>query len=112
MKAEFSFGDKNIIDLDATICNEDIDLQACFGQPVSQYVTQREFINATKTFIFEQAIPSDEWTIHHNLNRQISSIIIVNSANEIVVPEEIILIDINTVMVTFLAGFAGKAYIR
>ena len=73
---------------------------------------QEAITEATDVFVFTQGIASAEWIINHNFGKQISAVMVVNSANEIVIPNEIEIVDDNTVRIEFLAEFAGKAYIR
>ena len=89
-----------------------IKLEAAFKNDMSSYATKEELEEATKVFVFTQGIADNVWTIKHNLNRQISSVTIVNSANEIIMPNEAEIVDYNIVIITFLAAFAGTAYIR
>lgn len=73
---------------------------------------QEAITEATDVFVFTQGIASAEWIINHNFGKQISAVMVVNSANEIVIPNEIEIVDDNVVRIEFLAEFAGKAYIR
>lgn len=63
------------------------------------------------SFIFEQAIASSEWVIIHNLNKK-PSIYIVDSLERVQIPNEIIYDSPNQITVTFLAAFAGRAYLN
>lgn len=61
-----------------------------------------------KTFVFEQATPSNEWTAVHNLNKY-PSITVIDSAGT-VVEGDYEYIDVNTVKLYFSGEFAGKAF--
>ena len=63
-----------------------------------------------KTFVFNQNVPSTQWTIQHNLDK-FPSVSVVNN-NNIVINGEVIYIDANNVQLNFSAGFAGKAYLN
>lgn len=65
----------------------------------------------SKTFIFEQGIASDTWQINHNLNKK-PSITVVDTADEIQIPDMVIYNNKDTITVTFLSEFAGKAYLN
>lgn len=65
----------------------------------------------TTTFVFEQAIASDTWVINHTLNKR-PSIIVVDTLDRVQVPDDIYYNSDNKMTVTFLAAFAGKAYLN
>lgn len=62
-------------------------------------------------YTFEQGIASDTWIIYHNLNKK-PSITIVDSSGKVQLPNEIEYTDENTITVTFLGAFAGKAFLN
>lgn len=64
-----------------------------------------------KTFVFEQSIASDTWHIIHTLNKR-ASCVAVDSAGEVQIPDKIKYISDNEIIATFLAPFAGKAYLN
>ena len=64
-----------------------------------------------KHFTYVQAVPSDTWTINHNLNKK-PSITVVDSAGEVQIPNDTEIVDTNTVIVKFIAAFAGEAYLN
>lgn len=68
-----------------------------------------QLVKTDKHYTFEQATPAKVWTINHGLNKK-PALTIVDSAESVVAPDEIIYQDLNTITVTFLASFAGKAY--
>lgn len=65
---------------------------------------------ADKTFDFIQATPSATWTIQHSLNK-LPSVSVVNN-NNVVMYGNITYIDTNNLIITFSAGFSGKAYLN
>ena len=65
----------------------------------------------SKTYTFTQAIAADTWVIQHNLNKR-PSITVVDSAGSSQIPNEKNYIDDNNVEISFLAPFAGKAYLN
>lgn len=74
----------------------------------------KENINITitsKTFVFEQAIASNNWIINHNLDKHPSAFA-VDSAGKVVIPDEIIYISENQIELQFISEFSGKAYLN
>ena len=61
-----------------------------------------------KHYVYEQATPSAEWTVTHNLRKH-PSIEVVDSAGTVVIGEYDY-IDLNNVRLIFGGAFAGKAY--
>jgi hypothetical protein len=63
-----------------------------------------------KNYVFVQAVPSASWTVTHNLNK-FPSVSVVDTANtQVFTMAEYI--DTNTLILTFSAAFAGKAYMN
>jgi|TARA_R110000824_G_scaffold296078_2_gene484384 hypothetical protein len=62
------------------------------------------------TFIFNQGVPATTWSITHNLGK-FPSITVIDTGNT-VVTGEYTYVDNNNVILTFSAGFAGKAYLN
>ena len=62
------------------------------------------------TFIFEQGIAADTWTITHNLNKY-PSVTVVDSANNVIEPD-VEYIDDNSVIVRFVGEMTGIAYLN
>ena len=62
------------------------------------------------TYVHTQASPSTTWTINHNLNKK-PSVTVVDSA-ETVVRGSVTYTDTNTLVLSFSAGFSGKAYLN
>lgn len=125
LKACFSISNP---ELKACYSVEDKKMDACFKlnviPDVSNFITDVEgegVINTTRvgstvyvtstTFVFEQGLASDTWVIEHNLNKR-PSIIVVDSLDRVQVPDDIYYNSDNQMTVTFLAAFAGKAYLN
>ena len=66
--------------------------------------------NAHATYTHTQASASSTWTITHNLNC-FPSVTVVDSAGSVVIGD-VVYISANVVSVTFIAAFAGKAYLN
>lgn len=64
-----------------------------------------------QAYIYKQQTPSDIWIINHNLNA-LPTVDITDSAGTVVKPNEIIYNDNNTVTVTFITDFSGKAILN
>jgi len=62
------------------------------------------------TFIFTQAVAAAVWNVSHNLGK-FPSISVVDTANTVVIGQYEYT-DNNNVIITFSAGFAGKAYLN
>jgi len=62
------------------------------------------------TFIFTQGAPSTTWNITHNLGK-FPSITVIDTGNTVVVGEYNYTSNTNVIL-TFSAGFAGKAYLN
>lgn len=63
-----------------------------------------------KHYIHNQIKSSNVWTIQHNLDKY-PSVIIVDSSNSVVIGD-ITFIDKNSIIVSFVAEFSGKAYLN
>jgi hypothetical protein len=63
-----------------------------------------------KTFVFNQGVPSATWTIDHTLDK-FPSITVVSTANQVVIGDASYT-STTQVVITFAAGFAGKAYLN
>jgi len=82
------------------------------GQILSSTVTGTKWVAdaGDKTFVFNQAIPSATWTINHTLDK-FPSITVVSTANQVVIGDAAYT-STTQVVITFTAGFAGKAYLN
>lgn len=65
--------------------------------------------SAPQSYVHTQAVPSATWTVVHNLGFP-PNVTVIDSSNRVVVGE-VEYPDINTVVLTFSGGFAGKAYL-
>ena len=82
------------------------------GQILSSTVTGTKWVAdaGDKTFIFNQAIPSATWTINHMLDK-FPSITVVSTSDQVVIGDAAYT-STTQVVITFTAGFAGKAYLN
>lgn len=64
-----------------------------------------------KTFVFEQGTASQVWEIEHNLDKQ-ASVTFVDSSGSVQIPDDITYNSKNKITATFLAPFAGKAFLN
>ena len=67
-------------------------------------------LSADKHYTHTQNIVSDTWTINHNLNKK-PLVTVVNSIDK-VVHGEIDYVTSNSLTITFIGGFTGKAYLN
>lgn len=63
-----------------------------------------------KYFIFEQGVSSDEWHIHHNLNKK-PSVTVVDEYDRVVIPAVEYVNDYEIIL-RFNFAFKGKAYLN
>jgi len=61
-----------------------------------------------KQYTHIQSAPSNQWTALHNLGKK-PAVVVVDSADEVVYGE-ITYVDDNTVTLTFVGAFSGRAY--
>ena len=71
---------------------------------------QLDSLGVDKHYIHNQIKSSNVWTIQHNLDKY-PSVIIVDSSNNAVIGD-IVFIDKNSLIVSFMAEFSGKAYLN
>ena len=87
------------------------DLATAIGTDIKTINTQIGQLQiATDTFIYTQAIPSAVWVIEHNLNKY-PSVSVVDSAGSLV-EGGVEYNSANTLTVSFVGGFSGKAYLN
>lgn len=85
-------------DIDINVENQNIEFDAG---------TQTRIISEDKNYLHIQSVASDEWIIHHNLDKY-PSVTVLDSANNEVVGE-VTHIDRNNLIIKFAGGFSGKA---
>lgn len=61
------------------------------------------------TFLFSQAIGAATWTIEHTLNSSIVQVQVFGNDGKMVIPNEVTIVDKDTVTVDFGIPFAGRA---
>lgn len=78
-------------------------------QPVENQIDIRGLKGGgDKNYVHVQNTPSASWTASHNLGKR-PAVVVVDSADEVVYGE-IEYTDDNTVTLTFVGAFSGKAY--
>jgi len=65
---------------------------------------------ADKTYIHDQGVASDTWTISHGLNK-FPSVVAIDSVNRVCIGS-VEYTDNNNIIITFNAVFSGKAYLN
>ena len=65
---------------------------------------------SANTYIHSQSIPSSQWVINHNLNKY-PAVSVVDSAGTLV-EGGVEYNSPNTITITFIGGFSGKAYLN
>jgi len=88
------------VNIEGIITNTDINIT----------VEQMASIYVDKHYIHNQIKSSNVWTIQHNLDKY-PSVIIADSSNNVVMGD-IAFIDKNSIIVSFMAEFSGKAYLN
>lgn len=63
------------------------------------------------TYIHTQSLPSTVWTVTHNLGYIPSAVSVIDSSNRLVL-SDVEHININSLIITFAAGFSGVAYVN
>ena len=63
----------------------------------------------TTGFLFTQNTVSLTWTINHNSNTDNYILQVYDTSGNLIIPNEVVVVDINTVRVDFLVPQAGKA---
>jgi hypothetical protein len=65
--------------------------------------------SGTFAYVHDQMIPANPWVIHHNLNGFPNVTVVDSSQRE--VEGDVTYTDVNTMTITFVGPFAGKAYL-
>lgn len=87
-------------------------VETIIGGPLLEVEREGDTVTITsKTFEFEQGIASDTWVIDHNLNKK-PAVDVVDSSGSVQVPNEVVYNTPNTVTISFLAAFKGKAFLN
>jgi len=100
---------KNQESVSVSITQSGYNKSTVIKQPVENTISISS-IKATgdKNYIHTQSIPSAQWAVSHNLGKR-PAVVVVDSADD-VVHGEIRYTDDNTVTLTFVGAFSGKAY--
>lgn len=67
--------------------------------------------NELQTLVYTNEFASTTWTIVHNYNTYELLTQVYNESNHVIIPDSLQMVDMNTVVVTFLNPVAGKAVI-
>jgi len=67
--------------------------------------------NELNTYEHSELVPQTTWTIPHNLNSTMPMVQVYNAAHQVILPDEITVMDNNTVDVTFNVAQAGRAVV-
>ena len=84
------------------------DIQVGHTHANKQLLDKITEIAADKFFAYEQTVSSKLWSVDHGLNKY-PSITVVDSAGSVVIGE-VIYVSLNSVLITFVGEFMGKAY--
>lgn len=117
--ANFSLQENNSINATFSIIPTEKDHEILYNRdkadqhPISAITGLEEALQnvGDKNFVFEQAIASDTWIIEHNLSKY-PSVMVVDSAGNAQIPDEIQYNSENKITVTFISAFAGTAYLN
>jgi hypothetical protein len=63
-------------------------------------------------YIFTQVSPTNTWMVTHNTGLSNGHVQIFDNTNRYILPDEIMFVDANTVLVLFTAPMAGKAFLN
>lgn len=103
----------NIVDVSVNIANEKLVADARNYQQILTNInimTNSSLTSDDKTFIYEQRIASDKWTINHNMKKH-PSVSVVDSEGNLVMCD-IRYVDIDNVIIKFASPFSGNAYLN
>ncbi len=79
-------------------------------QPTGNVKISAEGGTGDKTFLFQQVVPSSNWTIIHDLDK-FPSVSVVDSSND-TVQGLVTYISKSEITINFSASFSGKAYLN
>jgi len=58
-----------------------------------------------------QSVASDTWTIPHNQGSDLVLVQVYTTAGELIIPDDVTIVDINTIEILFAAPDTGRAHI-
>ena len=104
-----------VVDSQSFISNESAYLLALThkgsaGAPSSEVLTISLSGLSSPSLVYEQATPSSNWSITHNLNTY-PSVTVVDSSGNVVIGA-VTYINANQIAITFTSAFSGKAYLN
>ena len=97
---------KELIDYSAMVNKPTLNGKVLDGNHDNEYYG---IIN-DRSYVHEQAVASNTWTITHNLGKK-PSVTIVDSADTEVIGQ-VTYVDLNTIIVSFTTKFSGTAYLN
>lgn len=62
-------------------------------------------------YVFTQTLASNVWLVTHNTGLSKGLVQIYDDMNKLLLPDEVMFVDVNTVLVTFATAITGKAYL-
>ena len=76
-----------------------------------EWVAKDGSTRSTASFLFTQSLAILSWTIEHNNSTDNFILQVYDTSGNLIIPNEVVVVDINTVRVDFLVAQAGKATI-
>lgn len=92
----------------AGVSDSDIALKADITYVDRQIASAVAGTAQDRNFVFTQAIPADVWVVNHNLGKFPSVTVVDSDGQRVIGGEQHI--SVNQVVLSFSAGFSGKAY--
>lgn len=86
------------------------DEEALVGENTNTAITPHTLELKTSTYIYEQGVAANTWTIEHNLNKY-PSVSVTDTAGHIFFPA-VEYVDKNTIIISHNGSFKGKAYLN
>jgi hypothetical protein len=90
----------------------DVTLQNISGSTVSQALTSIDSqLSSVKTYEHIQTLAAKVWTVQHNKNSMRPTVSIFGVDNVQVLPDELLIVDANTIKISFNTPFSGRALV-
>ena len=96
-----------VTSLSLTAIKAQLDL---LGSQLVQVTNTSHLLNSN-TYVHQQAVPSDVWTITHLFVDKFPAVSVVDSAGSVVIGD-VAYVGTNQVVLTFTSAFSGKAYLN
>lgn len=81
------------------------------GSPQTEVATWIPLTNEINAYVHTQGAGSTSWVITHSLNAGTPAVQVYDETNSMVIPDEVVPTDANTVTITFNASVTGRAII-